>query len=77
MPQQHRLLELAGPRGTVALALNNSALYLGSAVGSALGGLALGRAWRRTRCRGRPPRWRRPPSPSTWRRADAPGLPRA
>ncbi|MFI0226995.1 MFS transporter [Streptomyces lydicus] len=42
VPQQHRLLELAGPRGTVALALNNSALYLGSAVGSALGGLALG-----------------------------------
>ncbi len=42
VPQQHRLLEVAGERGTVALALNNSALYLGSAVGSALGGLALG-----------------------------------
>ncbi|MFG2290829.1 MFS transporter [Streptomyces sp. NPDC048595] len=42
VPQQHRLLEVAGDRGTVALALNNSALYLGSAVGSALGGLALG-----------------------------------
>ncbi|MFI0789119.1 hypothetical protein ACH4Q6_26395 [Streptomyces lydicus] len=42
MPRQHRLLELAGPRGTVALALNNSALHPGSAVGSALGGPALG-----------------------------------
>ncbi|MFB7632762.1 MFS transporter [Streptomyces sp. NPDC056149] len=42
VPQQHRLLKAAGEeRGTVALALNNSALYLGSAVGSALGGLAL------------------------------------
>lgn len=41
VPQQHRLLEVSGDRGTVALALNNSALYLGSAVGSALGGLAL------------------------------------
>ncbi|MFE6687899.1 MFS transporter [Streptomyces sp. NPDC057743] len=42
VPQQHRLLTAAGEeRGTVALALNNSALYLGSAVGSALGGLAL------------------------------------
>ncbi|MEV0370700.1 hypothetical protein AB0I10_12850 [Streptomyces sp. NPDC050636] len=39
--QQHRLLELRADRGTVALALNNSALYLGSAVGSAVGGLAL------------------------------------
>ncbi|ACZ91067.1 MFS transporter [Streptosporangium roseum] len=41
VPQQHRLLALRAERGTVALALNNSALYLGSAVGSALGGLAL------------------------------------
>ncbi|MGW1834866.1 MFS transporter [Streptomyces sp. NPDC002067] len=41
VPQQHRLLALSAERGTVALALNNSALYLGSAVGSALGGLAL------------------------------------
>ncbi|WP_206323799.1 MFS transporter [Streptomyces sp. HNM0574] len=39
VPQQQRLLGLGG--GTVALALNNSALYLGSAAGSALGGLAL------------------------------------
>ncbi|MET9295566.1 MFS transporter [Streptomyces sp. NPDC003077] len=42
VPQQHRLLALRDDRGTVALALNNSALYLGSAAGSALGGLALG-----------------------------------
>ncbi|MFD7500529.1 MFS transporter [Streptomyces sp. NPDC059850] len=41
VPQQHRLLALKEERGTVALALNNSALYLGSAVGSALGGAAL------------------------------------
>ncbi|WP_414080075.1 MFS transporter [Streptomyces sp. KN37] len=41
VPQQHRLLALRAERGTVALALNNSALYLGSAVGSALAGLAL------------------------------------
>ncbi|KUL36359.1 MFS transporter [Streptomyces sp. NRRL F-4489] len=41
VPQQHRLLAASARRGTVALALNNSALYLGSAVGSALGGLAL------------------------------------
>ncbi|MFI9046762.1 MFS transporter [Streptomyces sp. NPDC053427] len=41
VPQQHRLLALSADRGTIALALNNSALYLGSAVGSALGGLAL------------------------------------
>ncbi|MFI1203801.1 MFS transporter [Streptomyces sp. NPDC020883] len=41
VPQQHRLLQAGEQRGTVALALNNSALYLGSAVGSALGGLAL------------------------------------
>ncbi|MFE6780471.1 MFS transporter [Streptomyces sp. NPDC057702] len=41
VPQQHRLLAVGAERGTVALALNNSALYLGSAVGSALGGLAL------------------------------------
>ncbi|MEU6992401.1 MFS transporter [Streptomyces sp. NPDC046465] len=41
VPQQHRLLALRAERGTVALALNNSALYLGSAVGSAVAGLAL------------------------------------
>ncbi|WP_411082637.1 MFS transporter [Streptomyces sp. cmx-18-6] len=43
VPQQQRLLALGDGTGTgtVALALNNSALYLGSAAGSALGGLAL------------------------------------
>ncbi|MET7362684.1 MFS transporter [Streptomyces sp. NPDC005562] len=41
VPQQHRLLALHAERGTVALALNNSALYLGSAVGSGAAGLAL------------------------------------
>ncbi|MGA4841613.1 MFS transporter [Streptomyces sp. G45] len=41
VPQQHRLLAIGAERGTVALALNNSALYLGSAVGSAVAGLAL------------------------------------
>ncbi|MEU0743066.1 MFS transporter [Streptomyces sp. NPDC006134] len=41
VPQQQRLLALRDGNGTVALALNNSALYLGSAAGSALGGLAL------------------------------------
>ncbi|MFE0175591.1 MFS transporter [Streptomyces sp. NPDC059002] len=41
VPQQHRLLALRAERGTVALALNNSALYLGSAVGSGAAGLAL------------------------------------
>lgn len=41
VPQQHRLLELRPDRGPVVLALNSSALYLGSAVGSALGGVAL------------------------------------
>ncbi|GAA0431832.1 MFS transporter [Streptomyces luteireticuli] len=41
VPQQHRLLELRPDRGPVVLALNGSALYLGSAVGSAVGGVAL------------------------------------
>ncbi|WP_409239294.1 MFS transporter [Streptomyces sp. PA5.6] len=41
VPQQHRLLALRAERGAVALALNNSALYLGSAVGSGVAGLAL------------------------------------
>ncbi|GGU90356.1 hypothetical protein GCM10010211_66150 [Streptomyces albospinus] len=40
MPRQHRLPEPSAHRGTVALARNNSALYPGSAVGSAPGGLA-------------------------------------
>ncbi|GAA1074359.1 hypothetical protein GCM10009605_08170 [Nocardiopsis composta] len=42
VPQQQRLLGIAGERrGGVAVALNNSALYLGSAAGAALGGAAL------------------------------------
>ncbi|WP_329519597.1 MFS transporter [Spirillospora sp. NBC_01491] len=42
VPQQQRLLELGGERrGGVAVAMNNSALYLGSAAGSALGGVAM------------------------------------
>lgn len=42
VPQQQRLLHIGGEvRGPVAVAMNNSALYLGSAVGSAIGGAAL------------------------------------
>lgn len=42
VPQQHRLLQVGGPtRGGIAVAANNSALYLGSAAGSALGGTIL------------------------------------
>ncbi|MCZ0972629.1 hypothetical protein O1L55_16940 [Streptomyces albulus] len=77
VPQQHRLLRAGAQRGTVALALNNSALYLGSAVGSALGGLALAAGWRRTRCPGRRPAWRPWHWWCTWRRADAPDPRRA
>ena len=40
-PQQHLLLERAPDRGTVAVAVNGSAIYLGSAIGSALFGYAL------------------------------------
>ncbi|HEX4222049.1 MAG TPA: MFS transporter, partial [Pseudonocardiaceae bacterium] len=38
-PQQHRLLALTPRHGTVAVALNSSALYLGSSAGATLGGL--------------------------------------
>ena len=41
IPQQQRLLTMAPEHATVLLALNNSALYLGIAGGSAVGGLAL------------------------------------
>ncbi|MEU6997939.1 MFS transporter [Nonomuraea sp. NPDC046570] len=42
VPQQQRLLDLGGERrGPVAVAMNNSALYLGSAAGSGLGGAAI------------------------------------
>lgn len=46
VPQQHALFAARGERdGPVAVALNESALYLGSAVGSGLGGLAFGLGW--------------------------------
>ncbi|SDM19503.1 Predicted arabinose efflux permease, MFS family [Methylobacterium phyllostachyos] len=40
-PQQHTLLGLKPEHGSVAVALNSSANYLGGAVGAALGGVAL------------------------------------
>lgn len=40
-PQQHRLLSLAPEHANVILALNNAALYLGTAGGAMLGGVAL------------------------------------
>ncbi|MFC7304819.1 MFS transporter [Streptomyces monticola] len=46
VPQQHDLLAARGDSGgTTAVALNESALYLGSAVGSGLGGLAFSLHW--------------------------------
>ncbi|MEV4436010.1 MFS transporter [Streptomyces sp. NPDC049555] len=46
VPQQNDLLVARGERGgAVAVALNESALYLGSAVGSGLGGLAFTAGW--------------------------------
>jgi MFS transporter, DHA1 family, inner membrane transport protein len=41
-PLQHRMATLAPKNADVALALNGSAIYLGVAAGSAVGGLALG-----------------------------------
>lgn len=40
-PQQHVLLDMQPEHGSVAVALNSSANYLGSAVGAMLGGLLL------------------------------------
>jgi predicted MFS family arabinose efflux permease len=40
-PQQHALLHLQPQHGKAAVALNSSANYLGSAVGSTLGGIAM------------------------------------
>lgn len=40
-PQQHRLLSLQPEHGSTAVALHSSAHYLGSAVGAALGGVAM------------------------------------
>ncbi|MFD4659537.1 MFS transporter [Kitasatospora sp. NPDC058444] len=46
VPQQNDLLLARGDRGgPVAVALNESALYLGSAVGSGLGGIAFSLGW--------------------------------
>ena len=41
-PQQHRLLSLHPDKGSIAVALQSSAHYGGSAAGAAVGGLALG-----------------------------------
>ncbi len=41
-PQQHRLLSLHPDKGGIAVALQSSAHYAGSAAGAAVGGLALG-----------------------------------
>ncbi|GCB50682.1 MFS transporter [Streptomyces sp. NL15-2K] len=46
VPQQNDLLQARGERGgPVAVALNESALYLGSAIGSGLGGVAFSLGW--------------------------------
>ncbi|GGU22497.1 MFS transporter [Streptomyces violascens] len=42
VPQQHQLIAVQPEQATVAVSLNGSAVYLGSAIGSALGGLVLG-----------------------------------
>ena len=39
--QQHRLIGLSGPSAGLVLSLNPSAIYLGSALGAAVGGLAV------------------------------------
>ncbi|WNF27776.1 MFS transporter [Streptomyces sp. C11-1] len=42
VPQQHQLIAAQPRQATVAVSLNSSAVYLGSGIGSALGGLMLG-----------------------------------
>ncbi|MGW7414327.1 MFS transporter [Streptomyces sp. NPDC054863] len=42
VPQQHQLIAAQPRQATIAVSLNSSAVYLGSGIGSALGGLALG-----------------------------------
>ncbi|WP_406505985.1 MFS transporter [Streptomyces sp. NBC_00212] len=42
VPQQHQLIAAQPEQATVAVSLNSSAVYLGSGIGSALGGLVLG-----------------------------------
>jgi predicted MFS family arabinose efflux permease len=44
VPQQHRLFAIAPDVPTVAMGLNGSAIYLGVALGSALGGVVLDNA---------------------------------
>lgn len=39
--QQSRLITLSGPRAPVVLALNAAAIYIGAAIGSAIGGLVI------------------------------------
>ncbi|MFE4858816.1 MFS transporter [Streptomyces sp. NPDC056670] len=41
VPQQHQLIAAQPQQATVAVSLNSSAVYLGSGIGSALGGLVL------------------------------------
>ncbi|MDX8504787.1 hypothetical protein RFM40_05445 [Mesorhizobium sp. VK22E] len=40
-PQQSRLLSIEPENGPLVIALNNSTIYLGSALGAALGGLLI------------------------------------
>ncbi|KOT89098.1 MFS transporter [Streptomyces sp. NRRL F-5755] len=42
VPQQHQLIAAQPEQATVAVSLNSSAVYLGSGLGSALGGVVLG-----------------------------------
>ncbi|MGK5627895.1 MFS transporter [Streptomyces sp. URMC 123] len=42
VPQQHQLIAAQPQQATVAVSLNSSAVYLGSGIGSALGGVVLG-----------------------------------
>jgi predicted MFS family arabinose efflux permease len=44
-PQQHRMLALRPDAGTVAVALNSSAMYLGISLGAALGSVFLAAGW--------------------------------
>jgi MFS transporter, DHA1 family, inner membrane transport protein len=41
VPQQHRLFTDVPERAAVAVGLNGSAIYIGSAIGAGLGGVAL------------------------------------
>ena len=41
MPLQHRIVSIAPPIAPILLGLNNSAIYLGTAVGSVIGALGI------------------------------------